>query len=108
MKIIDVHSGTRLLYRDYAMLRHRMHGASLTALSTEYGVSKATVGRRVRRTFYDVQVMLMNETQGDPDSPRESLFTLDEFNRDPQKCRMTLLNNLLTKLENAYPALKSD
>lgn len=104
----NIHKSTRAVYLDWIMLRERMHGASLDALAHQYGISTRTVSSHVKRAFIDLQVMVMQETQGDPESPRISLFTLDQFNRDPQACRMQMLDDIIGKLERAYPALKTD
>jgi len=103
----SINPKVKRLYRDWTMLHQRMHGKSLMILAMENDISKATVGRVVKKSFIELQVMVMTETQGDPESPRESLFTLDDFNRDPQACRMQMLNDIIGKLERAYPGLKN-
>ncbi len=95
------------LYRDWTMLHARMHGAALATLAEKHGVTPNTVARVVKKSFIELQVSVMSETQGDPESPRVALFTLDDFNRDPQACRMQMLNDIIGKLERAYPGLKN-
>lgn len=105
---LDIHPSTRELYRDYSMLRERMHGASLSALALKYGLSKRVVSRRVKHAFYEIQITVMQDVQADPDSPRKAEFTLDEFNRDPQALRLKVLDSTLAKLRKAYPALEPE
>lgn len=108
MLVIEVPTKAREQHCNYCMLRDRMAGASLEALSEYYGVTKMAVARRVKKTFVDVQVLVMGEVQGDPESPRVALFKLDDFNRDPQACRMTMLSGVIEQLETAYPNLKKN
>ena len=95
-------------YKNLCMLRDRMHGGTSPWLAERYGVSSRASVRRCRKTFIGLQIMVMENVKADPDGPREGCFTLDEFNKDPQKCRMEMLTALLGQLERAYPALTDD
>ena len=106
MTDIEVPTKTLEQYRSYQMLRDRMHGATLPFLGMRYDLHPQTINRRCKRTFVEIQVMVMGNVKADPDSPRQAPFSLEEFNRDPQSCRMQILDELIAQLEAAYPVLK--
>ena len=105
---VPVPGKTAEQYKNLSMLRDRMHGGTSPWLAVRYGISSRSVVRRCRKTFIELQVMVMENVKADPAGPREGCFTLDDFNRDPQKCRMATLDKLLTQLERSYPALTDD
>ena len=102
---IPVPGKTAEYYKNLCMLRDRMGGGTSPWLAERYGVSSSAVVRRCKKTFIGLQVMVMENVKADPDGPREGCFTLDEFNKDPQKCRMDTLNTLVGQLERNYPSL---
>jgi len=106
--MIDPPKKTAEQYKNLCMLRDRMHGGTTPFLAERYDLSGRAVVRRCKQTFIGLQVMVMENVKADPAGPREGCFTLDDFNRDPQKCRMETLTNLLEQLEQAYPTLKGD
>lgn len=94
-------------YRDMLMMREVMRGATIKYVAARYGVSPRTTRLRVNTIASDMMREVMRNTQGDPDHPAKTRWTVEEFTAHPRRCLVEMLESTIKETEDKFPALKA-
>ena len=93
-------------YRDLCMLRDRMQGESVKAISMAWGCTVRTANNHLKSTASEMMRQVFVATQGDPEHPSNPRWTIEEFTGDPRACLVLMTATHIDNLERAYPLLK--
>lgn len=93
-------------YRDLCMMRDAIAGEDMQTIAMAWGCTVRTASSRIRRTASEMMRQAMEQTQGDPDHPASSRFTLEEFTADPRGAMVAIMRGHIETIERDYPILK--
>jgi hypothetical protein len=106
MNASDLPRELRNDYRDLCMLRDMLCGHTTKEIALMWGCTTRTALKHIRATGSEMMRQVFVATQGDPEHPGTSRWTIEEFTANPRSCLVAMTFTHIENLEKQYPALK--
>ena len=93
-------------YRDLRMMQDQIDGHSIETISAAWGLTVRTARARIKAIASECMRQAMEQTQGDPDHPSTTRFTLEEFTLDPRSAMVGIMRTHIAAIEEKYPGVQ--
>jgi len=93
-------------YRDLRMMQDKIDGHPIAHIATAWGCSNRVAMSHVKATASECMRQAMEQTQGDPDHPAVSRFTLEEFTKDPRAAMVAIMRSHIAAIEEKYKEIQ--
>ena len=89
-------------YRDLRMMQDTIDGHPMEHIAVAWGCSKRVASSHVKAIASECMRQAMEQTQGDPDHPAITRFTVEEFTRDPRAAMVGIMRSHIAAIEEKY------